>query len=179
MSDRTVPFDKDEACDVCGKIGAFDFMGVLLCPECARNITSKDSDTPKIDRLNDELKMLLYMIDNYPHIDYKEILHGIIERYKGCSTTNNNIMFTYYQNDKCDKCEKDGAFYFSYMSLCPNCLLKLLYNPTDDIEKSEDIVIRSLYMSNINSKSLKDIVVEYIDALEKEAIKKMEDDKND
>ncbi len=29
MSDRTVPFDD------CGKAGAYDFMGDLLCPDCA------------------------------------------------------------------------------------------------------------------------------------------------
>lgn len=35
LSDRTVPFDKNEVCDVCGKVGAYDFMGDLLCPDCA------------------------------------------------------------------------------------------------------------------------------------------------
>lgn len=33
MSDRTVPFDPDERCDVCGAKGAHDFMGDLLCAE--------------------------------------------------------------------------------------------------------------------------------------------------
>ena len=35
MGDREVPFDNDAICDACGKVGAFDFMGDLLCPECA------------------------------------------------------------------------------------------------------------------------------------------------
>lgn len=32
--DRTVPFDEKEICDVCGKKGAFDFMGDYICQEC-------------------------------------------------------------------------------------------------------------------------------------------------
>ena len=35
MSDRGVPFDEDAICDVCGKNGAFDFMGDYLCPDCS------------------------------------------------------------------------------------------------------------------------------------------------
>ena len=35
MGDRDVPFDNDAVCDNCGKTGAYDFMGDLLCPECA------------------------------------------------------------------------------------------------------------------------------------------------
>ena len=35
MSGRAVPFDETEVCDNCGKVGAYDFMGDLLCPECA------------------------------------------------------------------------------------------------------------------------------------------------
>ena len=35
MGDRQVPFKKDAICDCCGKAGAFDFMGDLLCDECA------------------------------------------------------------------------------------------------------------------------------------------------
>ena len=31
---RTVPFDEEEKCDICGKKGAYDFMGDLICPEC-------------------------------------------------------------------------------------------------------------------------------------------------
>jgi len=35
MGSRDVPFDKDAICDVCLRKGAYDFMGDLLCPECA------------------------------------------------------------------------------------------------------------------------------------------------
>lgn len=35
MSDRTVPFDNKSICDICGKLGAYDFMGDFLCPKCA------------------------------------------------------------------------------------------------------------------------------------------------
>jgi hypothetical protein len=31
---RSIPFDPDEKCDVCGKEGAYDFMGDLICQEC-------------------------------------------------------------------------------------------------------------------------------------------------
>jgi len=34
MSDRSVPFDEKAVCDNCGSIGAYDFMGDFLCPEC-------------------------------------------------------------------------------------------------------------------------------------------------
>lgn len=31
---RTVPFDREAICDICGMQGAFDFMGDLLCTLC-------------------------------------------------------------------------------------------------------------------------------------------------
>ncbi len=31
---RDVPFDKSAACDICGKKGAYDFMGDFLCSKC-------------------------------------------------------------------------------------------------------------------------------------------------
>ena len=34
MSDKIVPFDPNDICDVCGKRGASDFMGDLICDEC-------------------------------------------------------------------------------------------------------------------------------------------------
>jgi hypothetical protein len=34
MGDREVPFDENEKCDICGKLGAFDFMGDLICDDC-------------------------------------------------------------------------------------------------------------------------------------------------
>uniref|UniRef100_A0A6H1ZSR1 Uncharacterized protein n=1 Tax=viral metagenome TaxID=1070528 RepID=A0A6H1ZSR1_9ZZZZ len=41
---RDVPFDKDAVCDVCGKVGAWDFMGDFLCPECASKVIEKDDN---------------------------------------------------------------------------------------------------------------------------------------
>lgn len=34
---RTVEFDENETCDVCGKKGAYDFMGDFVCEECLKN----------------------------------------------------------------------------------------------------------------------------------------------
>lgn len=38
MSDRTVPFDDNEVCDICGRKGAYDFMGDLLCSDCVNKV---------------------------------------------------------------------------------------------------------------------------------------------
>lgn len=32
---REVPYDLEDKCDICGKLGAYDFMGDYICPECA------------------------------------------------------------------------------------------------------------------------------------------------
>lgn len=37
---RTIEFDPDEICDVCGKQGAFDFMGDCVCEKCMVNVSS-------------------------------------------------------------------------------------------------------------------------------------------
>lgn len=34
MGNRTVPFDKECKCDVCGQSGAYDFMGDYICSDC-------------------------------------------------------------------------------------------------------------------------------------------------
>ena len=31
-----IPFDVEEICDNCGKVGAFDFMGDSFCPSCLK-----------------------------------------------------------------------------------------------------------------------------------------------
>lgn len=42
---REVPFDPSAICDVCGAVGAYDFMGDLLCPLCSDDaIDGADSD---------------------------------------------------------------------------------------------------------------------------------------
>ena len=42
MGDRTVPFDDKAVCDRCSKVGAYDFMGDLLCPECSNKVIERD-----------------------------------------------------------------------------------------------------------------------------------------
>ena len=41
---KDVPFEKSAKCDECGKIGAYDFMGDLFCPECAEKIIEPEPD---------------------------------------------------------------------------------------------------------------------------------------
>ena len=42
MGDRDVPFEPLEKCDLCGKEGAFDFMGDFYCQECAAKFISAE-----------------------------------------------------------------------------------------------------------------------------------------
>jgi len=35
---RDVPFDEKAKCDSCGEVGAYDFLGDVLCPTCAARI---------------------------------------------------------------------------------------------------------------------------------------------
>ena len=35
---REVPFGANKACDECGKLGAYDFMGDCYCPECVERL---------------------------------------------------------------------------------------------------------------------------------------------
>jgi len=44
MGSREVPFDKDAICDRCGKKGAYDFCGDLLCPECTSELIGEEDD---------------------------------------------------------------------------------------------------------------------------------------
>lgn len=46
---REVPFDKDEKCDLCGKPGAFDFMGDYICPECLKKQMSESVPLSEVD----------------------------------------------------------------------------------------------------------------------------------
>ena len=32
--DRTIPYEPDATCDICGDKGATDFMGDYICPDC-------------------------------------------------------------------------------------------------------------------------------------------------
>ena len=47
MSDRTMPFEPDSRCECCGAMGAFDFMGDLLCARCAFPKDMDDSGEEK------------------------------------------------------------------------------------------------------------------------------------
>lgn len=49
MSIREVPFNKNAVCDSCGTIGAYDFMGGLLCQKCADGITEAAEDIGLIE----------------------------------------------------------------------------------------------------------------------------------
>jgi len=45
---REVPFDPDAVCDVCGKPGAFDFMGDCVCQECIRGmVPQREEEEPE------------------------------------------------------------------------------------------------------------------------------------
>lgn len=44
MGSRTIPFDETERCDVCNRLGAFDFMGDLLCAECSEKYLKSEED---------------------------------------------------------------------------------------------------------------------------------------
>jgi len=44
---RDVPFDENAMCDICGKLGAFDFMGDFFCSECIEK--HRLVDVPELD----------------------------------------------------------------------------------------------------------------------------------
>lgn len=49
MGSRTIPFEVDLECDLCGKKGAYDFMGDALCEECATKVIRSDASKPDED----------------------------------------------------------------------------------------------------------------------------------
>lgn len=51
---RTIPFDPLAVCDVCGKTGAFDFMGDIVCADCCADLTDEPSDEDVLE--SDELE---------------------------------------------------------------------------------------------------------------------------
>ena len=67
---RDVPFDNDCICDICGKLGAYDFMGDCLCPDCAREFIPYEP-TKIIAELESGDKALI----DPPHI--RELEEGI------------------------------------------------------------------------------------------------------
>lgn len=46
---REIPFDENAECDWCGAIGAFDFMGDFLCPNCAASAIPPDYESEEED----------------------------------------------------------------------------------------------------------------------------------
>ena len=63
---REVPFDEKAKCDECGRVGAYDFMGDLLCPECAEKIIEPgpDSDIANIPAETRAARSLQPMVGN-------------------------------------------------------------------------------------------------------------------
>jgi uncharacterized Zn ribbon protein len=41
---REVEYEEDAICDICGKEGAYDFMGDCLCPQCAEKYVGSEED---------------------------------------------------------------------------------------------------------------------------------------
>ena len=46
---RTIPFDPVAVCDVCGKTGAFDFMGDIVCADCCADLADDLSDEDALE----------------------------------------------------------------------------------------------------------------------------------
>ena len=44
LDNRMVPFDPDAICDLCGAVGAFDFMGDFYCEECVDDMKDEWED---------------------------------------------------------------------------------------------------------------------------------------
>ena len=42
IMNREVPFDTNALCDECGEVGAFDFMGDLICAKCLEKSNDLD-----------------------------------------------------------------------------------------------------------------------------------------
>lgn len=53
---REIPFDKNAVCDSCGALGAFDYMGDYICPECAKK-SNRLKEKVKKDEPNHQAKI--------------------------------------------------------------------------------------------------------------------------
>lgn len=62
---RDVPFDEEETCDICGKKGAYDFMGDYICPECLRKekVMNKEQRVQAIEEILNEIHGVKYLED--------------------------------------------------------------------------------------------------------------------
>jgi hypothetical protein len=67
MGSREVPYDKDKECDVCGKLGANDFMGDYLCNDCVTYTVTEPAHVKEVERLQKELDELnkLKLVDQH------------------------------------------------------------------------------------------------------------------
>ena len=55
--DREIPFDENETCDVCGKKGAYDFMGDYICGECSsKAIKEEEISEQTLRMINKSMK---------------------------------------------------------------------------------------------------------------------------
>ena len=48
MGSREAPYDKHKECDVCGEMGAHDFMGDYFCDNCVISYPDPDSVIQKV-----------------------------------------------------------------------------------------------------------------------------------
>ena len=44
MGGKEVQFYIDDVCDICGQLGAFDFYGDLICPDCCEKYLIEEDD---------------------------------------------------------------------------------------------------------------------------------------
>ena len=60
MNNREFTYSEEDACDVCGKLGAWDIYGDFLCENCCIDESTKDPDEGL--ELKDEIKERLMQI---------------------------------------------------------------------------------------------------------------------
>ena len=83
---REVPFNENQKCDICDNIGAFDFMGDHICPNCIdkeankkRNYTRfKDTEVARLLKAEknntDNIKALEVEIERIEHREKKLVM---------------------------------------------------------------------------------------------------------
>lgn len=42
---REIEYDKDANCDICGALGAYDFMGDYVCQDCYTEVKYADQES--------------------------------------------------------------------------------------------------------------------------------------
>lgn len=84
MMSRDVPYSENDICDECGKEGAYDYMGDLLCPECATKMSQLRTfdlyeikeilETHKVDGLDTVIMELDTITDHWYYLLHKYAL---------------------------------------------------------------------------------------------------------